>query len=116
MTLRRHGWSGAPDHVLLNLPYLRLQQEMQLAAEAELEQQRRTLQNAAFIGWQVRDVVLAALGAKQRPAFAQYLTSMGLSDKPTKRRTQGALAPKGAGTENAARVRDAFKRDGIRKA
>lgn len=115
MTLRRHGWAGTPDHVLLNLPYLRLQQEMQLAAEAELEQQRRTLQNAAFIGWQVRDVVLAALGAKQRPAFAQYLNSMGLSDKPHRRKAAD-LAPKGAGTENAARVRDAFKRGGARKA
>lgn len=115
MLLRRHGWAGATDDNLLNLPYLRLMQEIRLASERELDQQRSTLQNAAFIGWQIRDVVLSALGAKQKPAFAQYLTSMGLSDKPAKRTASG-LAPKGTGSKNAARVRDAFKRTGVRKA
>jgi hypothetical protein len=100
--------------VLLNLPYLRLMQEVRLASDRELAEQRAALQNAAFVGWQIRDVVMSAMGAKQRPQFTQYLSSLGLADGMQKR-TATALAPKGAGAANANRVREAFKR-GVRKA
>ena len=101
--------------MLLNLPYLRLMQEVRLASERELAEQRNALQNAAFIGWQVRDIVMSAMGAKTRPQFTQYLSSLGLSDTKVSRKAT-ALAPKGTGSRNADRVRDAFKRGGVRKA
>lgn len=99
--------------MLLNLPYLRLQQEIRLASERELASQRTELQHAAFVGWQLRDVVMTALGAKRKPTFQQYLQSLGLGDKPRSKAT--ALAEKGAGTKNAARVREAFRRGAVRK-
>jgi hypothetical protein len=101
--------------VLLNLPYLRLMQEVRLASERELAEQRAALQNAAFIGWQVRDIVMSAMGAKTRPQFTQYLTSLGLSEGKQRRKTT-ALAPRGTGSANANKVREAFKRGGARKA
>jgi len=92
-----------------------LQQEVRLASERELNQQRSELQKAAFIGWQVRDMIMSALGAKSRPNFTQYLSSLGLAEN-TQRRKATALAPKGTGSANAEKVREAFKRGGIRKA
>jgi hypothetical protein len=80
-----------------------------------MTEQRTALQHAAFIGWQVRDIVMSAMGAGSRPQFNQYLVTLGLVEGVTRKRTTG-LAPKGAGTANAERVRDAFRKTGTRKA
>jgi len=85
-------------------------QEIRLAAEREITITRQQMQRAAFVGWQVRDVVLAAVGSKTRPNFTQYLTSMGLSDAPTNPKRVTGLLPKGTGANVAARVREAFRR------
>jgi len=87
---------------------------VRLASEREIQRQREQLQHAAFIGWQVRDVVMSALGSKQRPHYQQYLVSLGLAEKIPKRSMP--LEQKGAGEKNASRVREAFRQMGMRKA
>lgn len=86
-------------------------QDVRLAGEAASGEARARMKEAAFVGWQVRSSVLAALGSKSSVPFDRYLRMMGLGDQ----RKKLSLPSGDAARQNAERVREAFRRFGVRK-
>jgi hypothetical protein len=79
-------WHVTPDAVRA-MPHADWQR---MAAYALVERQheqawrdllvRHQWQQAAFVGWQVQQIVGGAFGAKQLPTFADWLRTLGMTD------------------------------------
>lgn len=99
------------------MPYLVFEQATRLAAEARAERERSRLQEQAHLGWQITSTIAAANAGKgyRPPTFERYLKRLGLGPKAKVTKAQ-LQAEKRAGAVAADRVREAFKRHGVRKA
>jgi hypothetical protein len=113
--LRTHGgYAGVSDEELLSIPYARLLQAVRLASESATRAERTEYQRAAFVGWQLRSLVIGMFGDHKRPTpFGTYLRELGLADPASPGTSRGMRSELARAKETEERLRRAFRERGV---